>query len=133
MFDNAEPAGHGSGLLAKVWWLGGQIKGMEMNKSILLLTLALASWSTFAKNVVIDVRTPQEYASGHISGALNIDHSVIAQEISKAKVAKDDTVILYCRSGNRSGIAQQTLKKLGYLKVENYGSIDQARKLLSSP
>jgi len=39
-------------------------------------------------------------------------------------------VILYCRSGHRSGIAQETLKKMGYLKVENYGSIDQARKLL---
>lgn len=104
-----------------------------MKKSILLLTLALASLSTYAKNVVIDVRTPQEYAGGHIAGAINIDHAIIGQEISKANVAKDDTVILYCRSGNRSGIALETLKKMGYFKVENYGSIDQARKLLSSP
>ena len=104
-----------------------------MKKSIMLVALTLAALSVSAKNVVIEVRTPQEYAGGHIAGALNIDHAVIAQEISKANVAKDDTVILYCRSGNRSGIAQQTLKKLGYLKVENYGSMDQARKLLSSP
>ncbi|MBK5204074.1 MAG: rhodanese-like domain-containing protein [Polaromonas sp.] len=110
-------------------------KHIEMKNLILALALALAlgTLPTFAKNVVIDVRTPQEYAGGHIAGALNIDHAVIAQEISKANVAKDDTVILYCRSGNRSGIAQETLKKMGYLKVQNYGSMDQARKLLSSP
>ena len=101
-----------------------------MKKLILLLAQALATFSASVKNVVIDVRTPQEYAGGDIAGALNIDQAVIAQEISKANVAKDDTVILYCRSGNRSGIAQEILKKMGYLKVENYGSIDQARKLL---
>lgn len=101
-----------------------------MKKLILALTLALTTLTASAKNVVIDVRTPQEFAGGHIAGALNIDYAVIAQEILKANVAKDDTVILYCRSGNRSGIAQETLKKMGYLKVENYGSIEQARKLL---
>ena len=101
-----------------------------MKNLILLVTLALTTLSASAKNVVIDVRTPQEYASGHIAGALNIDHAEIAQEISKANVAKDDTVVLYCRSGNRSRIAQETLKKMGYLKVENYGSIEHARKLL---
>ncbi|MFZ4479886.1 MAG: rhodanese-like domain-containing protein [Rhodoferax sp.] len=104
-----------------------------MKKSIMLLALTLATLPTlptFAKNVVIDVRTSQEYASDHIAGAINIDHSVIAQQISNANVAKDDTVILYCRSGNRSGIAQDILSKMGYLKVKNYGGIDQARKLL---
>jgi rhodanese-related sulfurtransferase len=66
---------------------------MCIKKTILLLALALATLSAFARSIVIDVRTPQEYAGGHIPGALNIDHAVIAQEISKARVAKDDTVI----------------------------------------
>ena len=104
-----------------------------MKKTTLLLALTLATTLVFAKNVVIDVRTPQEYADGHIAGALNLDHSAIAQTISKANVAKDDTVILYCRSGRRSGIAQETLKKMGYLNVENYGGLEQVQKLLSSP
>jgi phage shock protein E len=104
-----------------------------MKKSIPLLALAMAGLSAFARDVVIDVRTPQEFAGGHIAGAINIDHAVIEQEISKAKVVKGDTVILYCRSGHRSGIAQETLKKMGYLKVENYGSMEQARKLLPAP
>ena len=50
--------------------------------------------------------------------------------IGEAKVNKDDTVILYCRSGRRSGIAQETLQRLGYTRVENYGSLDAARQKL---
>lgn len=102
-----------------------------MKKLFAGLALLAFSLCGFAKDVVIDVRTPQEYAAGHIDGAININHSDIAQEISKANVAKDDKVILYCRSGNRSGIAQETLKKMGFTRVENYGGMDQARQLLS--
>ena len=86
-----------------------------------------------AKEVVIDVRTPQEFAQDRIAGAINIDYTQIAQEISRANVSKDDTVILYCRSGNRSGIALNTLKNMGYAKAVNYGGIDQARRLLQKP
>lgn len=95
--------------------------------ALLLGLIANAAW---AKDVVIDVRTPQEYAGGHIEGAINIDHSVIGQEIGKAKVAKDDHVILYCRSGRRSEIALEALQKLGYSKAQNYGSMDEAAKRL---
>ena len=94
------------------------------------LTLALACAGTWAKDVVIDVRTPQEYAGGHIDGAINIVHTDIAQEIAKAGVSKDDKVILYCQSGRRSGIALETLKTLGFSKAENAGGIVQARKVL---
>jgi phage shock protein E len=102
-----------------------------MKKLFAGLLLLACSACVLAKDVVIDVRTPQEYAAGHIDGAININHSDIAQEISKADLAKDDRVILYCRSGNRSGIAQDTLKKTGFTRVENYGGMDQARQLLN--
>jgi rhodanese-related sulfurtransferase len=46
-------------------------------------------------------------------------------------VGKNDRVILYCRSGRRSGIAMNTLKTMGYSKAENVGGIEQARKALS--
>lgn len=90
----------------------------------------LLACSAFAKDVVIDVRTPQEFQSGHIEGALNIPHDVIGQEIAKAKVNKDDHVILYCRSGRRSGVALSTLKGLGFSNIENYGGFDEAQKRL---
>lgn len=98
-------------------------------RSILVL-ICMAAMSAWAKTVVIDVRTPAEFATGHIDGALNIDHEAISQRISAAGVSKDDEVILYCRSGRRSGIALQSLNKLGYKRVVNYGGIDDARKRL---
>ena len=82
--------------------------------------------------VVIDVRTPEEYAAGHLDGAINIDHQVIGQRIGMAGVAKDDEVILYCRSGRRSGIAPEVLQGMGYKKVHNFGGMEDARKKLCS-
>ena len=93
----------------------------------------LLACSAFAKDVVIDVRTPQEFQGGHVDGALNLPHDTIGQDIAKAKVAKDDHVILYCRSGHRAGLAQNTLKGLGFSHVENYGSLEQAQKRLQKP
>ena len=86
-----------------------------------------------ARNVVIDVRTPQEFQTGHVEGALNLPHDSIGQEIAKAKVNKDDHVILYCQSGRRSGVAMGTLKGLGFSNVENYGGLEQAQKRLQTP
>ena len=87
------------------------------------LTLALACAGTWAKDVVIDVRTPKEFAADHIEGAINIEHTNIAEAIATAGVGKDDKVILYCQSGRRSGIALETLKTLGFSKAENAGGI----------
>jgi phage shock protein E len=95
------------------------------------LILAASALSAMAKDVIIDVRTPAEYAAGHIDGAINIEHGNIAAEIAKAGVTKDDNVALYCQSGRRSGIALDTLKGLGFSKAENVGGIDQARKVLT--
>nr|WP_315495947.1 rhodanese-like domain-containing protein [uncultured Rhodoferax sp.] len=95
------------------------------------IVLGLLSLTAQAKDVIIDVRTPQEFAAGHVEGAINIEHGNIAQQIAKAGVTKDDTVLLYCQSGRRSGIALDTLKGLGFSKAENVGGIEQARKTLA--
>jgi phage shock protein E len=72
-------------------------------------------------DVLVDVRTPEEYAAGHIPGALNIPYDTIAGN-NPAK-EKDALVILYCRSGNRSGIAKRTLDAQGFTRVENFGAV----------
>ncbi len=95
------------------------------------ISLALVALSAQAKDVIIDVRSPQEYAAGHVEGAINIEHTAIAQQIAKAGVNKDDTLLLYCQSGRRSGIALDTLKDLGFSKAQNVGGIAQARKTLA--
>jgi len=106
---------------------------IEMNRFFVTLSLALFALLAHARDVVIDVRTPDEYASGHLQGAINMSYDSIAQKIAQAGINKDDRVILYCQSGRRSGIALETLKGLGFSKAENAGGIEQARKLLTTP
>jgi phage shock protein E len=65
---------------------------------------------------VVDVRTPQEYASGHVPGALNIPFDELPRRA--AEIGGPETpVVLYCRSGRRSAIAAESLRALGYEKV----------------
>lgn len=101
-----------------------------MKRILLLALLTLSCFSAAAKTVVIDVRTAEEFAAGHIEGALNIDHQVIGQRIGMTGVAKEDEVILYCRSGRRSAIAADTLKGLGFKHLKDYGGMEDARKKL---
>jgi len=101
-----------------------------MKKIVLLASLVFSALVAQAKDVVIDVRSPAEYAEGHVSGALNIEHGEIAKEISKFNIAKDDKIVLYCRSGRRSSIALESLKQLGYSRLENLGGLEEARQRL---
>ena len=83
-----------------------------------------------APRLVIDVRTPEEFSSGHVKGALNIPHTEIGDQIAKHAESKDQEIILYCRSGGRAGIALDALKGLGYAKVVNYGGYTDAKARL---
>ena len=76
----------------------------------------------------IDVRSADEYNSGHVSEAVNIPHTEIAEDISSLTGEKDALIYVYCRSGRRSGIAKTTLEGLGYTQVVNVGGFDQAMK-----
>ncbi|WP_234554965.1 rhodanese-like domain-containing protein [Thermus caliditerrae] len=67
--------------------------------------------------VVVDVRTPQEFAAGHVPGAINLPVEAITSWADQ--VPKDKPVYLYCRSGNRSRQAAEYLKKKGYTNLYN--------------
>lgn len=71
--------------------------------------------------VVIDVRTKEEYDAGHVKGAINIPYDEIDENTI---LDKNLLIFVYCRSGNRSSIAAETLTNLGY-KVYNLGSFDK--------
>ena len=68
---------------------------------------------------IIDVRTTEEYASGHIRGSINIPLHDLPANIGK--IGKEKSVILCCASGMRSGSAKNMLKSKGYTKVYNGG------------
>ena len=73
--------------------------------------------------VLIDVREDDEYASGHIAGALLIPYGEIEERAENELTDKDQTILVYCRSGRRSAIAAQTLTELGYTDVRDFGGI----------
>ncbi len=71
--------------------------------------------------ILVDVRTKQEYESGYIPTAINIPHREIGNNLpTEDRSAK---IILYCRSGMRSGIANDTLAQLGFSNVIDFGGI----------
>ena len=78
--------------------------------------------------VVIDVRTEDEWKTGHLDGAINIEWQNILKISSTYE--KDEEIYLYCRSGNRSGKANQILIDAGYINTINAGSIKEAGELL---
>lgn len=73
--------------------------------------------------LLIDVRSPGEYASGHVQGALNLPLERFAQEIGHVAPEKSVPVMLYCLSGGRSGGACRLMQQLGYKQVINGGSV----------
>jgi len=74
--------------------------------------------------VILDVRTPEEFKSGHIQGAVNIAQTEIAAIIETAIPNKSATILVYCRSGNRSALASKELIELGYLNIYDFGGIN---------
>ena len=67
--------------------------------------------------VVLDIRTPKEYAEGHIPDAINIDFKAESFEMELEKLDRDTTYLMHCRSGRRSAISFEIFKKLGFRHV----------------
>ena len=116
-------------------------------KRILLLAFVLAACSPQRETVVIeerepqpptvatatpqevqplylDVRTPEEFAAGHVAGALNIPHDQMAERWEEIAGYRDRPVVVYCRSGRRSGIALEVLQERGFTRATNGGALE---------
>lgn len=74
--------------------------------------------------IILDVRTDEEYAGGHIPGAILIPHDDIANQAEETLADKDQLILVYCRSGNRSRQAAEALAELGYTNVVDFGGIN---------
>ena len=73
--------------------------------------------------VILDVRTEGEYAEGHIPGATLLPLNDVASKAESVLTDKDQLILVYCRSGNRSKQAAKTLVSLGYTNVVDFGGI----------
>lgn len=73
---------------------------------------------------IVDARTQSEYDEGHIPGAVLIPHDSVAQLAEDELPDKDQLILVYCRSGNRSKQAAGALAELGYTNVVEFGGIN---------
>lgn len=67
--------------------------------------------------VVLDVRSPAEFAAGHVPGAVNVSHDQLASRLAELEPMRDKDVVLYCRSGRRTLLAEDVLRKAGFAKL----------------
>ena len=106
-------------LLSSCWTPGSSSLGyrqISMDKAVKMMK--------DEKNyIILDVRRPDEYAKGHIPGAINVPN----EEIGTAEIAelpdKSQLILVYCRSGRRSKEAAGKLVKLGYTSIVEFGGI----------
>ena len=73
--------------------------------------------------IILDVRTHEEFAAGHIPGAIVVPNETIGTEEIAQLPDKDQLIMVYCRSGNRSKQASDKLVKLGYTNIIEFGGI----------
>ena len=74
--------------------------------------------------VILDVRTPEEFAAGHIAGAILIPDYEIGERAESVLTDKEQLILVYCRSGRRSKNAANELAKLGYTNIKEFGGIN---------
>lgn len=67
--------------------------------------------------VVLDVRTPEEFAAGHVPGAINIPHTELAARVAELEGARDSDIVIYCRTGKRAAEALGVLEKSGFKRL----------------
>ena len=73
--------------------------------------------------IILDVRTPEEFAAGHIAGAILIPDYEIGEKAEEILSDKEQLILVYCRSGRRSKNAAKELATLGYTNVKEFGGI----------
>jgi len=76
-----------------------------------------------AEYVIVDARTAEEFAEGHIPEAILIPYDEIAEKAESLLTDKNQTILVYCRSGRRSKLAAEELLKLGYTDIREFGGI----------
>lgn len=87
---------------------------------------------SIAANVLLmDVRSPEEFASGYVEGAINIPLHILPLRFQEIAPNTARQIVVYCRSGARSGMAQQFLNERGYANVINGGSVDSTAVLVN--
>ena len=102
---------------------GGTESGAEAGYKSISQAEAMELMEQETGYVILDVRSQEEYDGGHIPGAICIPHDTINGDVPGLN-DKSQTILVYCRSGNRSKKASEALAKAGYTNVLEFGGIN---------
>ena len=111
-------------ILIMIFLAGCAAPKAEASYRQISMDAAIAMMEEASGYVILDVRTPEEFADKHIPGAVNIPNETIAAEEIPELPDKDQLILVYCRSGNRSKQASEKLAALGYTNVVEFGGIN---------
>ena len=113
-------------LLLSVLFLAGCAlpAGQEVSYRQINMDEAITMMEEESGYIILDVRTPEEFADKHIPGAINIPNDTISTEEIPELPDKDQLILVYCRSGNRSKQASEKLAALGYTNIVEFGGIN---------
>jgi phage shock protein E len=117
-------------------WTIVWIAGIAIVAMILIKRASSASPEVLRKHLqegalVIDVRSPEEFRSDHVPGAMNIPLNELRERIPREVPDKNRVLLLHCLSGVRSRNGQQQLQRLGYVNVFNLGSLARAKQIVN--
>ncbi len=112
MRANMSPAAQAGILILALWGLVGAAAAAQVDD--ISRDELQAQLGAAAPPLVLDVRTPEEYASGHVPGALNLPHDQAAGRLAELAPYRDRTIVLYCKSGRRAGLAAEVLAQAGF-------------------
>ena len=101
----------------------GSVTGMVGKDRYCEITVGEAYRLISAQEIMVDIRTREEYNGGHIENAVLVPNESIGSEMPEALPDKEMTLLVYCRSGRRSKDAAQKLLELGYQKVCDFGGV----------
>ena len=113
-------------LLLSVLFLAGCAlpAGQEVSYRQINMDEAITMMEEESSYIILDVRTPEEFADKHIPGAINIPNETISTEEIPELPDKNQLILVYCRSGNRSKQASEKLVALGYTNIVEFGGIN---------
>ena len=111
-------------ILIMIFLAGCAAPKAEASYRQISMDAAIAMMEEASGYVILDVRTSEEFAEKHIPNAINIPNEAIGTAESPELPDKDQLILVYCRSGNRSKQASQKLADMGYTNVVEFGGIN---------
>ncbi len=112
-----------STILSLLLLVGCAAKPAEVSYRQISMEEAVTMMTEEEDYIILDVRRADEFAAGHIPNAINVANESIGSEEIPALPDKDQLILVYCRSGNRSVQASQKLVELGYTNIVEFGGI----------